>query len=412
MPRKQFSRAGLIVISFVALIMPVALPLSAFAGEILATSTDAPSWLSAQVPRVTKTGDLPANQVPYSKSLDCNEKSLIDPVYHTPVTGCSISTGAGTIINGQYSDGTHRYASVFTSLLRSYGESQLVYASGGETLIYPALTKSQLVFNNSSNLPGYNYTPTAPYRILKSATGKTIYLDTFNMAYSNNGRWLVTAVLREQVHGLMVFDTQTYTGKFIAPLTTSTLLFGNNSTPGSGNFAISDDGRHVAVSFTQVAQNATERGLRVYDTTTCTDQYGIALNSAVYCNYKNVWTGKLNGITKISAGIQEQLAETVERPLNVRFKDANTITFSGVYDYVMATNTMKAATYEATMSPAPPPIKLLALATRISLARERSRTSAAPIRATISATSLHRRIRICLAHNMLPSTIRWPAPGL
>lgn len=362
MLRKQLSRVGLIVMILVAVSTPLVRPLGVLAGEILATSTEAPSWLSAEPARAAKTGDLPSNTLPYSKSLDCNEKTIVDPVYGTKVTNCSMSTAAGPIVNGYYTDGVHQIARVFQGLLQSYGDSQLVYWNTGETTIYPALSKGQLVFNNSGNLPGYNYVPAAPYRILKSASGSSIYLDTFNMAYSNNGQWLVAIVMTSKANGLMVFDTKTYTGKFFASFASYSTIFGGNDTPGASNLAISDDGRFVAAGYTQTAQNATERGVRMYDTTTCTDQFNVPVATRSYCNYKNVWTGKLNGITKTSTGIKEQLLQTVERPLNIRFKDPSTITFSGIYDYVSMTN-MKAATYEATMSPEPPPppVKLLAM---------------------------------------------------
>jgi len=354
---------GLVVFIIVALVGVLAHQLRVSAAEILATNTTPPSWLSAEPARVSKTGDLPVNTVPYSKSIDCNEKTIVDPVYGTNFTNCSISTSAGPIVNGIYTDGVHPAGRVFQNLLQSYGDSQLMYWSTGETSIYPAIAKSQLVFSNS-NLPGYNYVPAAPSRLLTSASGSIIYLDTFNMAYSNNGQWLVAIVTPYSLGGgggIMVFDTKTYTGKYIAPLLTYSEIFSGNNTPGSSNLAISDDGRYVAAGYTQVAQNAKEKGLRVYDTTTCTDQYSEPVATRSYCSYKNVWTGKLGGVTKTSIGIQEQLPQNVERPLNVRFKDVNTITFSGVYDYVSMTD-MKAATYEATMAPAPPPpIKLLAL---------------------------------------------------
>jgi len=363
--RKQWSQVGLVVFILVAFAGFMVQQLQASAAEILATTTGAPSWLSAQPPRVTKTGDLPSDTIPYSRGTDCNEKTITDPKTGNILTNCSVATGAGPIVNGYYTDNIHPFGSVFQGFLQSYGDSQLVYDyNTNKTLIYPALTKSQLVFNNSANLPAYYYVPSASYRFLTSTSGSQINLDTYNMAYSNNGQWLVANVMTSQTNGLMVFDTKTYTGKFIAPLLTYAEIFSGNSTPGSSNLAISDDGRYVAAGYTQVAQNAKEKGLRVYDTTTCTDQYATPVATRSYCSYKNVWTGKLGGVTKTSTGIQEQLPQAVERPLNVRFKDVSTITFSGIYDYVSTTN-MKAATYEATMLPAPPPppppIKLLAL---------------------------------------------------
>jgi lysophospholipase L1-like esterase len=321
-------------------------------GFAYATDTDA-TWLSGQAPTITKTGDLPDNVIPFSASRDCGDM-------------CYGTTSAGQYVNDQFNDGQNGWNP--TNQLFLYPGPSVIFGSRDLTRysIFRDITPQSVTFvktYNRGNMYSITLGP-SDMKFTSERTGEEMTnVGVSGAAFSNNGKWMAMYVTDPYSPGsIAIFNTTDFKGKVIAsniPLRWENN--GGNLTPGVSNFAVSDDGRYVADGFTQ--QNATngnmEFGLRIYDTTTCSDQYGVS-GTRAYCTYKNVWTGKVSGVTKIGAGIQEQMTGNPERPLNVRFKDNNTITFSAIHDYVSYTN-FKVSTYEATIKPKPEPIKLLAL---------------------------------------------------
>jgi len=314
------------------------------------------TWISGVNPIVIKTGDLPNNQVPFSAGRDCGNI-------------CYGEVSAGQYLNNTFNDGKNGWGTLLWYYLFPSPSSKVTFATTDMTKfrIYTDILESDVSYT-----PTYNYGK--QYTLRRAPEGKFISERTgqemtnvgvTDAAFSNNGKWMVMHVTDpySSQGSLAIFDTTTFRGKVIGPNSVGTYYWGNggNNTPGAGNLAVSDDGRYVADSFTQQTPSIgnKEYGVRIYDTTTCTDQYGIS-GTRANCIYKNAWSGKVNGTVQNSGGIAEQLGGSPERPLNVRFKDNETITFSTIHDYVSSTN-FKASTYEASLLKKPDPIKLLAM---------------------------------------------------
>lgn len=313
-----------------------------------------PLWLSDQVPTVTKLSDLPDSTEPYSGGTDC-------------VTFCNISTPIGTYNNGKFDDGVHGWGSLWWKLFFPSGNSGLyIYTQNMDYgYIYTTLSQSDLTAGRSQNGTYYTINKAAEGVFSSENSLSPVRLGFSYLAFSSNGEWMVTTTSDSLgSRFITVFNTKTYLGKSIARYIPDTRYNGGNSTPGQANLAVSDDGRYVASSFTQQVTEGNDYGLRIYDTTTCTDQHGVKKEKQVFCAYKNIWTGKLNGGAQYGTGIKEQVSGNPERPLNVRFKDSETITFSAVHDYV-STTSYKASTYQATFAepaePEPEKIRLLAM---------------------------------------------------
>ncbi len=342
MLRKQLSRAGLLVLSLVAAVVPLT------THALTPLVPDAPLWLSDQVPSVIKTEDLASGVVPRSTPTDCEmlqKPGLVEE-------HCVVRTPLGVYYNGTFDDGTH-------GILRSNfiflppGNSGMYFVTSGYSVGgYRTLSRSSLDWRSGK----YTYSVPWDFKLLASnGAPASVAVDT--LAFSSNGKYLVALAIAGTGDGIMVFDTETMKGKLIASLNGATIY--DQTTPGAANLAVSDDGRFVASGYSEKPATGLEKGLRVYDTTTCTDQLLIASAKRNSCEYKNIWTGKMRGV-QYSAGIKDQLAGNPERPLNLRFKGGQTITFSAIHDYASATD-FKASAYEATIKPWVEPIRLLAM---------------------------------------------------
>ena len=319
-----------------------------------AAETQKAAWLSAQVPHVTKTADLPNNTAPYSGGTDC-------------VNFCDIQTPIGVYNNGLFDDGVHGKGRLWWKNLYPSGNSNLtIYsAEDGYGYVYTSLGPSDLTVRRTQDGTAYTIDKQPSGVFVGENSKSPVRIGFSYLAFSNNGQWMVTTIPDGAgASHITLFNTTTYLGKAIGYFVSDSRYNSGNTTRGDANFAVSDDGRYVASGFTQQSTKGNDYAMRVYDTTTCVDQSGVAVSKRTYCSYKNIWTGELDGKTMVGPGIKEQIMGNPERPLNIRFKDDETITFSAVHDYVSNAN-YKASTYEATFKkpaePEPEKMRLLAM---------------------------------------------------
>lgn len=335
--RKWFLRVAIVVLSLGVLTSP--LP----AWALNALLTDTALWLTDTTPTVTKTADLPPNVLPRSSPNDCELRQ--DPGRVEP--SCIVRTTLGTYYNDMFDDGVHG---------KGYINHNFVYAGDtGLTLVtysnklagFRTMQPGLLTRSNTQHGLQYDYSGQLDFKLL-AGNGNPATVAVGSLAFSSNGRYGVVIATAGTGNGIMVFDTETMKGRLIASLTGASVY--DQTTPGAGNLAVSDDGRFVASGYSESKPPGVEKGLRVYDTTTCKDQLLIASAKRNNCEYKNIWTGKMRG-AQYGDGIQSSVSDA-ERPLNIRFKDTNTLSFSAIYDYQSATD-FKAAKFEAHISDGP-----------------------------------------------------------
>lgn len=326
-----------------SLLLAAVLPVVVSAADMLSTSI---TWLSQTPPILTKTGELPINIEPRSTPTDCE---LYDQ-YGTK--RCVVPTSLGTYRNGTFNDGSHGIMPINTIFLPSGNTGYYFVFSGSWTGGYKSLNASLLSWSSGK----YFYTAPWDFKLLVS-TGDPASVDPSTLAFSNNGKYAVAYARAGTGDGIMLFDLTTMKGKLISTIKVTT---SQQLTPGTANLAVTDDGQYVASSYSEATTTDVEKGLRVYDTTTCSDQLFVASKSRKNCDYKNIWTGQKNGAA-YGDGIAAKIVGNPERPLNVRFKDNATISFSVIHDYVSSTN-FQASTYEVTYAPpVAEPIRLLAM---------------------------------------------------
>lgn len=309
-------------------------PLGAAALNALLNNT--PLWLSDTVPTVEKIADLPNNVVPASSPNDCEMK----PSQPGAAPTCEVVTSIGTYNNGIFDDGVHGRGTMSGTLFQYSGNTGYTFVQYSGTKVggYRALDPSKLTYSSGK----YRYAVPLDFTLL-AGNGQAATVAT-PMAFSNNGKYMVTIGLLGTGNGIMLFDMTTLKGKVIANMQGATIY--DQTTPGAGNLAVSDNGRFVASGITEKTAAGVEKGLRVYDTSTCFDQLMIDYKIRNSCEYKNIWTGTMRGVS-YGSGIALQVGNA-ERPLNVRFAANNKVTFSAITDYVSPTN-FHAATYSATV---------------------------------------------------------------
>ncbi len=327
----------------ISLLFAAVLPVVASAADML---SDSITWLSQAPPVLTKTGELPSNIEPRSTPTDCEQYDQ----YGTK--RCIVPTSLGEYRNGTFNDGTHGTMPISTIFLPSGNTGYYFVFSGNWTGGYKSLKPNLLSWSSGKYL--YN----VPWDFkLAVSTGDPASIDPSTLAFSNNGKYAVAYARAGTGDGIMLFDLTTMKGELLSTIKVTT---NQQLTPGAANLAVSDDGRYVASSYSEVVTTGVEKGLRVYDTTTCTDQLLIQAKSRKNCDYKNIWTGQKNGVA-YGDGIATKIAGNPERPLNVRFKYDATLSFTAIHDYVSSTN-FQASTYEVTYAPpVVEPIRLLAM---------------------------------------------------
>lgn len=324
------------------------------ASQVLASSY---SWLDGGVPSVQKLAELTPNTPPPSRGADCDEAAFQPPGYTLPITACLFDSPFGSLTtDGKIVTGSEKAplrpvrgpspGTYFLDINRSDEMVLTTYDTYSTLQIYKpgSLRTSSLVYAPSSNVEPYYYVRTAASMVVKDTAGYALYVNTTSMGASTNGKWLVAV----SNLGLVRMNTDTWEVKLFGARPgsgTASAYIG----PGNGVYAISDDGNLAAIS--SVNADATGPALHVYDLTTCTDQQNVPIANRSYCKAKDVWNGYI-GKTKVDGGIKSTVPE-VARPLNVRFRTNETISFNAIYDYQAAGPQYKAATYTVTVAGAP-----------------------------------------------------------
>jgi hypothetical protein len=318
------------------------------------SSAAAPNWLSSASIYTQKGAELAPNTRPFSSGIDCTPVEikysptnvLKDCYFDSPLgritTGGRLLTSSSNIpaydLRGPYLKSSFiTTAADGTTLL--YMNSQYTGASYLGVYKPGSLSRANLV-RASTNGYWYYYVDKLPDLILRDSAGDAYPFYSTSISFSANGRWMIA----NTPEGIVRYDTQTWQRKLFA------LGFSGAGTanpgPGDRTIAISDDGRYAAVPDATI--DGSRPGLRIYDVETCADQQPVSYKDRKYCDYKDIWNGIDSKGLKVSQGIQEAVPGLL-RPLNMRFLNGTTLSFSSVYDYVSSTS-YKAATYLVAVS--------------------------------------------------------------
>lgn len=329
----------------------------ALAGRTVVTVADTNNWLNTGAPVLQKIVELPANTPPMASGTDCTTYSYQPQGFTEPTNTCTFPFTLGTLTtNNRIVTGSSttlprpfRGYSSSSYFLNTNGTDYSVLALSGTNTnlgIYKpgSLSMKDVVYVPASNVEPYYYVPKQPDFILRDASNQPITFSTSAIGFSTNGKWMVANV---PGNGVMRYDTETWQGMLFAPPIRSGTLETRRG-PGMPNLAISDDGKYAAEVHVTLVGNSP--ALEVYDLGTCSDQQSVATNKRTYCQEKDIWNG-LRGQVQVDGGLKSTDASLV-RPLNVRFRTNDVISFNALYDYQNST-TYKAATFTTTVAGLP-----------------------------------------------------------
>lgn len=320
--------------------------LSACAVQILNASAESgSSWMSSTAPTLNKVVDLPPDSQLDTNNTDCIKQSYTPPLgpaqaictFQSPLgtltTDGRIQVGAGKFTN-LYGMGTQE--SFIPTLDPTIAlESISAPTIGNNIGVYRHLSKSALWLNLSGERNEYYTVPTPPEQYISHPiTGKPLEIATYNVAFSENGEWMLANMPHAGLLRVHMSDLSTLL--FTKPIEPEWYL--GVATP---QLAISDDGRYAAADGDIFSSDS----LSVYDLSTCTDQLMLPEADRQYCAEKDILHGKNLAGVVTGEGIAQQVPG-LTHPTHIRFVNDNTISFEGWYDLDGATR--KVASFTAT----------------------------------------------------------------
>lgn len=180
----------------------------------------------------------------------------------------------------------------------------------------------------------YSFKGTHQVQALKYPNSTQIMTSYYQtLGFSENGKWMAVRVMGSQGYGVALIDSATFTPKVISwdPAFVAKFLYNSDYTHGD-NVAVSNDGRFVA----SAGWVNDKPQLRVYDTSTCSDQsanFGSAIKN---CTYGDVWNGTYPSGMGATGSFVKTFA-TSEAPRKIAFTSDNKIVFESIHDRTSST---------------------------------------------------------------------------
>lgn len=328
---------------FLAVVLAVFAAAIFLSGAGDAATNTQPQWLSSVAPQVTKEAELTANQEPLATGIDCEPVDI--PNGSEVIHSCAYNTPLGRLTDSGHLLDTPR--GIVKYDLRSGGKvlpsipgrpgmilTQSIYYSSQDQPRLGTYYPDKLVYREHFGYPPikqYEYSG-QPGQFFQRIDGGPIAVQAQTLAYSTNGRWAVAHAGRL---GLTRLDLDTRRARILSlDIPGFSYNFGHTR---MNNFAVSDDGRYIAVTLDETTNTGQKRpALRVYDAGSCRDQFRFYATRATShaCEYKDIWSGEYR--TGDSDGIRDALP-TAEYPRRVRFVANGTLSFDTIYDRVSTT---------------------------------------------------------------------------
>lgn len=326
-----------------------------------------PDWLQSSEVSTLRVSDLPDNVPIETLGYSCQGRQ---PQSGIANGWCIMQTPVGKVANQVLLDGPKGAYSLdyfygfMGPSIPGHPEKVLTYyspSSGGWVMQVSTYDASKLVYHEQST-PGlatkkwYDYRPVSPVSLLGS-DGQTVKVNAKSLAFSENGNWMVVGLT---AGGFMLYDTQTFTGRAVS---VESVMNVPGSDFAGANLAVSNDGKYIAVNVNLGTPTQPVPTLRVYDTTTCLDQYKYLLlgqrDKSNACEFRDVWSDTFRSASGSQAA--KTSAVGAEYPYHLRFMASNSLTFDAVYARTSST-AFKAARYAVTVgTEAAPPMSLLGM---------------------------------------------------
>lgn len=326
-----------------------------------------PDWLQSSEVSTLRVSDLPDNVPIETLGYSCQGRQ---PQSGIANGWCIMQTPVGKVANQVLLDGPKGAYSLdyfygfMGPSIPGHPEKVLTYyspSSGGWVMQVSTYDANKLVYHEQST-PGlatkkwYDYRPVSPVSLLGS-DGQTVKVNAKSLAFSENGNWMVVGL---SAGGFMLYDTATFTGRAVS---VESVMNVTGSDFAGANLAVSNDGKYIAVNVNLGTPTQPVPTLRVYDTTTCLDQYKYLLlgqrDKSNACEFRDVWSDTFRSASGSQAA--KTSAVGAEYPYHLRFMASNSLTFDAVYARTSST-AFKAARYAVTVgTEAAPPMSLLGM---------------------------------------------------
>ncbi len=310
-----------------------------------AAAQEGGNWFASGAPALSKIVDLADNTAPDSHPTDCTVMTYHAESSGEPLPFCLFQSPLGMLTaEGYIQTGDGRFEELTgpagtAHFIPTADGTMLVTVSSGAHLgdyigLYGALTKADL-----EHVPGFyglsSYRVTRqPDSILRNpATGRPLQVNTGDISFSANGRWMIANMPRA---GLVRVDMRDYSMQLFADSVEPEWDQALEHPP----LAISNDGRYAAVN----ADLWGDGQIQIYDLLTCSDQSAVPATERVFCMSRNIWNGTSSPTKQV--GLLNRQSDLLY-PTRLRFADNDNLMFNARYARQSATE-YKAATFVAT----------------------------------------------------------------
>lgn len=300
-------------------------------GKILTASAQDPSvWLTNEAPAVSKVTDLPFDVASDVSNTNCTPVKYM-PTLTTIQSTCTYQSPVGTLTtDGKIKTGVNSYVTLFgpstqSAFIPTTNRSMaLVSLSapqiGNNIGVYHNLSKSDLWLSFNDGQGSYYTVSRQPDEIIRNPqTGLPLEINTYNVAFSANGEWMLANMPHQGLVRIHMPDLSVKL--FAAPI--EPVWYLGATTPA---LAISDDGRYAAAN-TGIFGDG---NLNVYDLDTCDDQLNVPQNEHAYCAGKDIWNGRTLAGQPMGAGILNTFPG-LQSPYRIRFVTDDSISFYARY---------------------------------------------------------------------------------
>jgi hypothetical protein len=304
---------------------------SIVSGKFLPASAQDPSeWLTDDAPKTSRIVDLPADIGQNGSNTDCLPRQYSQNLLSIK-TVCTYQSTLGTLTtDGKIQTGENSFVPLFgpstqsTFIPTTNPSVSLVSLSsaqiGNNIGVYHHLSKSDLWLTFNDGQGSYYTVPSQPDEIIRNPmTGQPLEIATYNVAFSENGEWMLADMPHQGLARIHMTDFSVKL--FAAPIEPEWYL--GVADPA---LAVSDDGRYAAAN-NDIFGNG---NLNVYDLDTCDDQLNVARDKHAYCAGKNIFAGQTLAGQPMGKGILDTLPD-VQDPVHIRFINDDSIGFRARY---------------------------------------------------------------------------------